>query len=147
MPWHKKCCKLVRPKNFKKSEKFNKCITNKTVFEIHLFTFFFMNNWIHFLMSIIFFVCNIIFFITKPPHMNFRKWSQLFVSQNLRCLFLRLLNSSISCLFTNIRLLIKIFCFSSNFDETLWDCSTHGYYNLTKFCQNQMRNKIFLLIA
>ena len=30
---------------------------------------------------------------------------------------------------------------------TLWDCSTHGYYNLTKFHQNRIKNKIFLLLG
>ena len=27
---------------------------------------------------------------------------------------------------------------SSDFDETLWDCSTQEYYNLRKFDQNQV---------
>ena len=29
--------------------------------------------------------------------------------------------------------------FWSDFDETLWDCATHEYYNLTKFWQNPMK--------
>ena len=32
----------------------------------------------------------------------------------------------------------KLFCFTFNFDETFLDCSTHEYYNLTKFRQNRM---------
>ena len=43
-------------------------------------------------------------------------------------------------------LLIKR-CFSSDFDETWRNCSTHGNYNFTKFHQNQMKNKKVLLIA
>ena len=45
--------------------------------------------------------------------------------------FLRKWKSSVSCLFTKNVLLIIFFCFWSDFDETLWDCSTHEYYNLT----------------
>ena len=45
------------------------------------------------------------------------------------------------------RLLINLLCFSSDFDETWWSCSTHGYYKFTKFHQNQMKNKKVLLIA
>ena len=41
----------------------------------------------------------------------------------------------------------KTFCFSSNFDETWWSCSAHGYYNFTKFHQNRNKNKTVLLIA
>ena len=32
----------------------------------------------------------------------------------------------------------KLFCFTFDFDETFLDCSTHEYYNLTKFQQNRM---------
>ena len=32
----------------------------------------------------------------------------------------------------------KLFCFTFDFDETFIDCSTHEYYNLWKFHQNQM---------
>ena len=32
----------------------------------------------------------------------------------------------------------KLFCFTFDFDETFIDCSTHEYYNLTKFRQNRM---------
>ena len=32
----------------------------------------------------------------------------------------------------------KLFCFTFDFDETFLDCSTHEYYNLTKFRQNRM---------
>ena len=39
--------------------------------------------------------------------------------------FLRKLNISVSYLFTKNVLGIKFFCFWSDFDETLWDCSTH----------------------
>ena len=48
---------------------------------------------------------------------------------------------NVSCLFTKNVLLIKFFCFWSDFDETWWDCSTHEYYNLTNFRQNRMKNK------
>ena len=49
-------------------------------------------------------------------------------------------------------LLIKLFCFSSDFDETRWNCITHGQsskgnYNFTKFHQNQVKNKKVLIIA
>ena len=37
-------------------------------------------------------------------------------------------------------LLIKLFCFLSNFDESWWNCSTHGY-------QNEMKNQKVLWIA
>ena len=40
-------------------------------------------------------------------------------------------------------LLIKLSCFSSDFDETWWSCS----YNFTKFYQNHVKNKKVLLIA
>ena len=32
----------------------------------------------------------------------------------------------------------QTFCFTFDFDETFLDCSTHEYYNLTKFRQNWM---------
>ena len=32
----------------------------------------------------------------------------------------------------------KLFCFTFDFDETFLDCSTHEYYNLTKFRQNRL---------
>ena len=41
---------------------------------------------------------------------------------------LRKLNTSFSYLFTKNVLLIKQFCFSSDFDETLWDYSTHEHF-------------------
>ena len=41
------------------------------------------------------------------------------------------MENSVSCLFTKNVLLIKIFCFWSDFDETLWDCSTH--FNLMRY--------------
>ena len=50
------------------------------------------------------------------------------------------------CTLKNL-LLKKLFCFSSDFDETWWSCSTHVYYNLTKFYQNRMKNKKVFLIA
>ena len=55
--------------------------------------------------------------------------------------------NAISCLFTKNVLIIKIVCFSSDFDETLWDCSTHECYNLTKFHQNRIKNKNFLFLG
>ena len=42
-------------------------------------------------------------------------------------------------------LLINIFHFSSDFDESWWDCSTHEYYNVTNFHQNWMKNRNLLL--
>ena len=44
-------------------------------------------------------------------------------------------------------LLINIFHFSSDFDESWWDCSTHEYYNVTNFHQNWMKNRNLLLHA
>ena len=44
-------------------------------------------------------------------------------------------------------LLINLFCFSSDFDETWWSCSTQVYYNFAKFPQNWMKNKKVFLIA
>ena len=45
-------------------------------------------------------------------------------------------------------LLMKLFCFSSDFDETWWSCSYRCvHYNFTKFHQNWMENKKVLLIA
>ena len=38
------------------------------------------------------------------------------------------------------------FCFSFDFGETWWNCSTHGY-KFTKFHQNQMKNKKVLVTA
>ena len=58
----------------------------------------------------------------------------------------RKLKKSVSCLFTKNVLGIKNFCFWSDFDETLWDCSTHEHYNLTKFRQNRIKNKNFLFL-
>ena len=40
-------------------------------------------------------------------------------------------------------ILIKIFCFKSNLDQTWSDCSTHEYCNLTKFGQDWTENKKF----
>ena len=42
-------------------------------------------------------------------------------------------------------LVIKIFCFESNLDQTWSDCSTHEYYNLTLFGQDWTQNKKDLL--
>ena len=36
------------------------------------------------------------------------------------------------------------FCFQSNLDQTQSDCSTHEYYNLTKFGQDWTENKKLL---
>ena len=47
--------------------------------------------------------------------------------------------------FTKNVLVIKFFYYWSDFDQTLWDCSTHGYYNLTNFSQNRMKNKKLLI--
>ena len=44
-------------------------------------------------------------------------------------------------------LLIKLFCFYSDCDETWWSCNTHGYYKFTKFHHNWNKNKKVLLIA
>ena len=44
-------------------------------------------------------------------------------------------------------LLINIFHFSSDFDESWWDCSTDEYYNVTNFHQNWMKNRNLLLHA
>ena len=44
-------------------------------------------------------------------------------------------------------LLINIFHFSSDFDESWWDCSTDEYYNVTNFHQNWMKNRNLLLNA
>ena len=39
----------------------------------------------------------------------------------------------------------QIKTFLSNFVETWWSCSTHVYYNLTKFQQNWINKKKFYL--
>ena len=41
---------------------------------------------------------------------------------------------------------IKLFGFSSDFDETWWSCSIHMYYKFTKFHQIRMKNKKVLFI-
>ena len=56
---------------------------------------------------------------------NFREC--LFKLAKLSDAFWRKLKKSVSCLFTKNVLVIKNFCFWSDFDETLWDCSTHEY--------------------
>ena len=43
-------------------------------------------------------------------------------------------------------ILLTLFCFSSDFNETWWSCSTHVYYNFTKFHQNRMKNKNVFII-
>ena len=45
---------------------------------------------------------------------------------------------------TEKRAINKTFCFSSDFDETWWNCSTHCIYNFTKVHQNQMKAKVLL---
>ena len=37
--------------------------------------------------------------------------------------------------------IIILFCFQSNLDQTQSDCSTHEYYNLTKFGLDWTENK------
>ena len=59
----------------------------------------------------------------------------------------RVSNFVVELVFNKNGLLIKLFCFWSYFDETWWDCSTHAYYNLTKFHQSRIKNKKLLLIA
>ena len=44
-------------------------------------------------------------------------------------------------------LLINLFCFSSDFDETWWSCRTNVYYDFTKFHQKRIKNKKYLLIS
>ena len=36
---------------------------------------------------------------------------------------------------------VKFFCFQSNINQTWSDCSTHEYFNLTKFGQDWTENK------
>ena len=38
-------------------------------------------------------------------------------------------------------------CILSNFVETWWSCSTHGYYNFTKFQQNWIKQKKVFICA
>merc|ERR1712079_849859 len=42
------------------------------------------------------------------------------------------------CKIVSTSLKRKLFCFTFDFDETFLDCSTHEYFNLTKFSQNWM---------
>ena len=44
-------------------------------------------------------------------------------------------------------ILIRIFCFQSNLDQTWSDCSTHENCNLTKIGQNWTENKNFLSVC
>ena len=43
--------------------------------------------------------------------------------------------------------LINLICCSTDFDETCWSCSTHEYYNFTKFHQNRIKHKKVLSMA
>ena len=38
---------------------------------------------------------------------------------------------------------VKFFCFQSNINQTWSDCSTHEYFNLTKFGQDWTKTKKF----
>ena len=42
-------------------------------------------------------------------------------------------------------LVIKIFCFESNLDQTWSDCSSHEYYNLNKFGHDWTEIKFFFI--
>ena len=91
------------------------------------------------------------------PYENMNEWVSNFYSNNSRSLIsnIHIWIDQDSCTYirtdtkknwTEAKMAIDI-CFSSDFDESWWDCSTDEYYNMTNFHQYWMKNTNFLLHA